>query len=407
MSAISFTDNFSNKSFFNNSLMDGLNLNNSSMNITSSVCSNGGIMTKTWDTYTTTKVIIEVFVVSLLVLFGFVGNALSVAVLCKDQDRKNATNWLLQTLAVVDTIYLFTCIFIQTLNCIDDHTHWIPGLKNIFPYLEPYIWAFGSMAQTATVWMVLLVTTDRYIAICKPLNTQLRSIKRAKIAVFIVALLSVAYNIPRFFEREIIWKFNSCTNTTMVITQKTAFRGDKYYFLVYKTMCYFIFRSLGPLCLLIFLNFQLISALRMVHRRQKEMTKRHKNRNENITTMLVAVVTVFIICEIPDSILRILYTVHIYSNPLNIRSLRYFNIATNMLLTINSSINFIIYCLIGKKFRRILNSMCCGSRIGGVIFEASETEPLTMKSTVNTHTVVPRNSVNYNNITANNNEVPL
>ena len=54
---------------------------------------------------------------------------------------------------------------------------------------------------------------------------------------------------------------------------------------------------------------------------------------------------------------------------------RYINAITNVLLTFNSAINFLIYCLVGKKFRRIFVAMichhsgghlrCCGGEGGG------------------------------------------
>ena len=40
--------------------------------------------------------------------------------------------------------------------------------------------------------------------------------------------------------------------------------------------------------------------------------------------------------------------------------MRYVNSATNVLLTLNSAVNFLIYCLLGKKFRRIFVDMFCG-----------------------------------------------
>jgi hypothetical protein len=39
--------------------------------------------------------------------------------------------------------------------------------------------------------------------------------------------------------------------------------------------------------------------------------------------------------------------------------LKYANAIANTLLTINSSVNFLIYCLLGRKFRAILADMCC------------------------------------------------
>jgi len=53
------------------------------------------------------KMIADVYVVLTLCIFGFIGNAVTIAVLRKDPDRAiSSTNWLLQTLALVDTVYL-------------------------------------------------------------------------------------------------------------------------------------------------------------------------------------------------------------------------------------------------------------------------------------------------------------
>ena len=55
------------------------------------------------------------------------------------------------------------------------------------------------------------------------------------------------------------------------------------------------------------------------------------------------------------------------SSPLENDYYRYINAITNVLLTLNSAVNFLIYCLIGKKFRRIFVAMVCDgrSRCGG------------------------------------------
>uniref|UniRef100_X2B1Y7 G-protein coupled receptors family 1 profile domain-containing protein n=1 Tax=Capitella teleta TaxID=283909 RepID=X2B1Y7_CAPTE len=306
------------------------------------------------------RFIVDVYVVGFLCLFGFIGNALSIAVLYRDRGKKNTTNWLLQTLAVGDTLYLMACVFIQPLKTINTQTNWIPGLKNTLPYLERYIWAAASIAQTITVWTVLLVTLDRFMAICKPLSTQLRSLERAKLTVTIVIVLAILYNIPRFFEREVVIEVNKQCNTTYVKVDKSAMRQSKIYFLVYKTICYFIFRAIGPLLTLIILNYKLIKALQEVRRRHEDLTRSGKHR-ENITLMLVVVVCVFIVCTLPDLFLRLIVAFREFFPHLT-RGLQWhwlsaMNVITNMLLVINSSINFLIYCLIGKKFRKILTQM--------------------------------------------------
>ena len=327
------------------------------------------------------RVTVDVFIVGFLCLVGFIGNALTIVVLRRDRDKKNTTNWLLQTLAFADTLYLLACVFIQTVKGINDLTDWIPSLDIAMPFMEPYVWAFASIAQTITVWLVMLVTTDRYIAICKPLKTQLRDIQRAKLAVTVTIILAIIYNIPRFLERKIVYDYDPCLNVTIMKTTKTKLRENNLYFLIYKTVMYFIFRAVGPLLTLLILNIRLIRALEEVRRKHRDLTKSNKHR-ENITLVLVVVVSVFIICEIPDLVLRIIVTLNEYlpGLKLNIWILRYVNSITNMLLTVNSSVNFLIYCLIGQKFRNILQTMCLGAQRTSLA-EASESEPLTTRVT--------------------------
>ena len=124
-------------------------------------------------TYLFYKTVLDVYVVSALCVAGVIGNLLSMVVLRRDRDRPNATNWLLQALAVLDTVYLLTSFIIQPLKTINDD--WDPSgpratLRRVFPYVEPHAWALASTAQTATVWLVLLVTADRYMAVCQPLK---------------------------------------------------------------------------------------------------------------------------------------------------------------------------------------------------------------------------------------------
>ena len=65
-------------------------------------------MAKAWsETDIKYKMIADVYVFLTLCVFGFIGNAITIAVLRKDPDRTTSpTNWLLQTLALVDTAYL-------------------------------------------------------------------------------------------------------------------------------------------------------------------------------------------------------------------------------------------------------------------------------------------------------------
>jgi len=319
------------------------------------------------------RIVVDICIVGMLCLIGFIGNSLTFVILRGDRDKQSTTNWLLQTLAVVDIVYLIACVLIQPVKAIHElgpKTEWRRGSASsafhvTFTHLEPYIWPLASIAQTVTVWVVVLVTVDRYIAICMPLRSKIRTLRRVRVAVAVVVTSAILYNVPRFFERTVA--YHTCGGRYKIQLEETTLRLSTWYFVIYRTICYFVFRSIGPLMLLIVLNARLIRALRQMRRRHRYLTRRNQQR-ENVTLTLVVVVSVFIACDLPDVALRIsvmlkelVPSVKLDNDAVRLR----INSITNALLTLNSAANFFIYCLIGHKFRRILVQMCRAGRYGG------------------------------------------
>ena len=89
---------------------------------------------------------------------------------------------------------------------------------------------------------------------------------------------------------------------------------------------------------------------------------RHRER---YTLTLVIVVIVFVVSELPDLFLRSwilvrqIWPEHV---PFPLDELRVVNAVSNLCLTANSSVNFVIYCLVGQRFRvEMLRLFCRGS----------------------------------------------
>jgi hypothetical protein len=247
-----------------------------------------------------------------------------------------------------------------------------------------------------------------------------------RVAVLLIWLLSLLYNIPRYFEREVKVvevgqpevATRACNETVRLYwtTVKTAMRNSTEYVVVYDTICFSLCRFLCPLILLIILNAGLIQALRRSHRLHSSMREsqhrtdaaRKKSRSgssrasgqvcvsgqvyvggqvcnssrasgqvkdeaaagvsekmksRHSTVILVVVVAVFAICELPDMTLRIYLSLrwllpYDRDRPL----LLYINVLSNLLLTINASINFIIYIVLGRKFRAIFCDLFCSDK---------------------------------------------
>ena len=119
-----------------------------------------------------------------------------------------------------------------------------------------------------------------------------------------------------------------CVCVCVCVCEQTPLNNDKIYFVVYKTGCHLVFRAVGPLLVLTVLNCCLAQSLRHLKRRHQRITGtggaagggsfRSKlspptrrgggggRQRENITAMVVAVIFVFIVCELPDVALRLL-----------------------------------------------------------------------------------------------------
>ena len=301
------------------------------------------------------RAVVDIFVVGLLCVLGLLGNTLSILVLRAD-NINNTMTFLLQALAVVDSTYLVGCLFIQVFNALCECTDWTPGFQQVYPYIEPYTWPLASMAQTSTVWLVVLVTTDRYFAICRPFETlRLCTLQRAKRAVAVIIICAILYNIPRFFEKQVMLVPDYCNQKMRMRAVPTDFRRDRIYIIVYKTVMYFVFRLIVPLFMLAVLNLRLLLTLRGARRNRAILTKSSPKTSDAFTVILVAVVTVFIMCALPDFIVRSVITIMTFTGSrINLILLSYTNVLTNLLLTLNSSINCLIYCLTGRRFRKIL-----------------------------------------------------
>lgn len=125
--------------------------------------------------------------------------------------------------------------------------------------------------------------------------------------------------------------------------------------------------------------------------------------------MLIAVVTMFIVCEFPDLVLRIAVTAIEFRPEVELDSdddvdagvgsgdihddrdsleqfdetdaIRCVNAITNSLLTANSALSFVVYCAVGRKFRDTLLTMCQGRQVGRSLTgrtslpEVSEADP--------------------------------
>ncbi len=302
-----------------------------------------------------TKFLVDILLVTILVVFGLIGNGLSFCVLSNLKGW--TTYFLLKTLAVVDSLYLILCLFFLTFKTMYTFQSWFSRWFTVLPYLDLVVWPVASICQTLTVWLVVLITVDRFLNVCYPMEPVFTfTNKKAKISVVILIVASTAFNLPTFFDLRIIDRQDSCPDIHNIEAIPSGLLMESLYQLFYKTIMVFLVRSGGPFLVLLVLNVKLWLAANRSIKYHAKLCGRQSQHKETPNMLVIVVVVIFLICALPDIIFRILRTVKTYQPqfPMSWKAIAFLSIFSNLFLTVNSSVNFIIYILTGKSFQEKL-----------------------------------------------------
>ena len=221
---------------------------------------------------------------------GILLNTLSIVVLSIDVSFKRTTRFLLQMLAVADILFLACTGSITVVT--------MTGWNGMTPLDAALL---SSVPMAASVWTVVIVTGERYVAITHPLHAaQYITTSMARKSVIGIWIESVIFSAPRLFE--LFMEYFSL--------EITIFYSVAYHVILHSLVILVI-----PLAILIFFNYHLIRAVRrhaaFVREYATEMStirggQHHQHQqpvtgvNEiRATVTMIAVVIVFIVCQLP------------------------------------------------------------------------------------------------------------
>ena len=306
-----------------------------------------------------------------LCFVGTIGNLLILIVLQRKHQKKS-TNWLIQALAVVDCLYLHVHLLAAQLEYFAcGHEEWLPlAAGRLSATVAPYLASAASLVRMISVWTVVLVTVDRYIAVCLPGEVRLRSVRRAKVAVACVTFLSVVCCTPLFVDGKIDTTSSliECNHTTSAVAKDDQVPRARSWWLITYQICLCAIRTPIPFVTLVVLSSCMIVRLRRIagkirpvrtkcrfsdHQQQTKFGKM-LNWRERLTATLAAVIGLFVVCQLPQFILRcsvLLQQLTPADLRLDDRLMRQAGDVASGLLVVHASANFFVYCAVGQRFR--------------------------------------------------------
>lgn len=293
---------------------------------------------------------------------GIVCNILSVIVLTR-KVMNSSTYSYLAALAVCDTLALLLTV---TIFLLSEDTKlpqkgkftWVKtSYAVLFPFLHPAAVTF----QVTSVWLTLAFTVDRYIMICHPFKAErLCSVGRARKVIVIVYLLGALFNVPRYLEytsEDIeVPTLTGEMETRKIVTYTDIGRNQLFIDLMHSYL-YLTFVCGIPFLMLAILNIFLIHAVHLSKRKGRLINAKEKRRNDT-TIMLIGVILIFLFCQGPALISRMVYAIDIHLATKSI-TFHKINEGGNFLIIVNSAINIVPYYFFGKRFRKELMRLFC------------------------------------------------
>ncbi|XP_068245096.1 FMRFamide receptor-like [Palaemon carinicauda] len=282
-------------------------------------------------------------------LLGLAGNIISITILSSSRMR-SSINCCLIGLTTFDMIVTITSILMLALPEISEYTGTMTWYtRGLFQKSMPFVYPLGLIAQTGSIYLTVTVTVERYVAVCLPFRARtLCTYGRARIYVVAVALFSIVYNLPRFWEVT----YQECQNgeDVVVFVVPSALRKNPHYKEVYIMWMYLVVMYLVPFLSLLIFNSFIYGKVRAANLEIQRLSSLQRNEI-GLAIMLLVVVSVFFVCNVLAFVINILEISEIILDELIITS--------NLLVTINSSVNFIIYCTFGQKFRNVFLKTFC------------------------------------------------
>ena len=302
--------------------------------------------------------------ISILGILGIFGNLLALVVLSRPKLR-DIFHQLLFAVASFDLMYIIVGGVNYTFKAFEANS-------DVYVYLYPHIiHPFTHIAATGVIFMTVAITIERYLGLCHPFLPP--TSRKAWYYVLPVVIISVAMNIPKFLEIEHNWEnyTDPETNTTveLITYRQTRLRHQETYFIGYRMWTRLFSDGIIPVMILLYLNTRIIIALISATKVQRFNSARRQRKEINLTIILLCIVFIFFCCHAARIILDIYEFLNIEKvleckklarcarqHYLYLPNKFFFFLPkiSHMMQILNSSTNFIVYCLVGQNFRREL-----------------------------------------------------
>ncbi|XP_017473161.1 PREDICTED: somatostatin receptor type 2-like [Rhagoletis zephyria] len=276
---------------------------------------------------------------SLVCLVGLFGNTLVIYVVLRFSKMQTVTNIYILNLAIADECFLI-------------------GIPFLLYTMRICSWRFGdfmckaymvstSITQFTSSIFLLIMSADRYLAVCHPIaSPKYRTQRIAKIVSAIAWLTSVVLMLPVILYASTVIQEDGVNLSCNIEWPETYKKHSATTFTLYT----FFLGFATPLCFILCFYYLVIRKLHAVGSKHKSKEKKRSHRK--VTRLVLTVITVYILCWLPYWISQVTL---INSNPMQNQLSRLEILIFLLLFCLvysNSAMNPILYAFLSDNFRK-------------------------------------------------------
>ena len=318
----------------------------------------------------------------LLIVLGTVGNGVSIAVMRQEKLKSAVATIYLTALALVDTGLLWFGVgswwAATALKWSFRNQHLAMCRLNLY---------LINCLPMLSSWVLVFVSVQRALVVLFPFKAKVIATRKKSYASLIVLLMSImTYNLYSIITADLI-RYEHPDGHVEHMCMYGFYVGDfdkKYWGII--SLIVTLILPFGTLLIAnVIIIIKVIQA--KVKRSRLQSTDHDQGHVTKMTTTLVCVSIIFLILNMPYTIV---FFVMPYPDYTDLKYLTIFDIlgeCATFLTSLNSAINFVLYCLTGPAFRKELKAMfcrcCCkkqGEERGAIPKQSSKTNVNTLSS---------------------------
>ncbi|XP_052788786.1 probable G-protein coupled receptor 139 [Mya arenaria] len=311
--------------------------------------------------------ILNLYVPPILLVLGTIGNLLTFIIMSGNM-LKASTYSYLAVLAIMDILVLYVGLLRMWVGS------FAIDIQHASNWLCKLVTFLGYVSSVTSVWLIIAVTIERFIAVKFPLRApRICNVYRARVVILAIVVATCLLNM------HIIWTVELQTKDHNGTLTSECEASQLHRVLVMEVWPWVdaAVYSLFPFVIISILNVLIVRCVLSARKQRSHMQnlggttkflavnkqqggKRPNESSKKLTCMLLAVSFTFLITTLPMNILLLVRAFteeknkdlnsHEYKKQFAQMTLA--RTIVELLMYVNHSVNFFLYCATGRKFRR-------------------------------------------------------